>query len=133
MNIYCAGKFQQGKYIKEIARIFEDKGHKITAQWWKMENQLKPYDIAFYDFNGVEEADVVVVLMVDNLEYYGTLMEIGYALHAGKPVYIISSDEKYSPYAKSPLMLHPNIIPFSGFPDSRTAKMVEHYVAMATA
>ncbi len=103
MKIYCAGKFEDSKRVSAIANICENHGHEITAKWWEAENQLKQHDIPYYDFNGVGNADIVIVLM-DNDEtiYFGTLMEIGYALRAGKAVFVIGDVG----FKRTPLFQH---------------------------
>ncbi len=126
MRIYCAGKFEDSKRVSAIANICENHGHQITARWWQVENQLNPHDIPYYDFaRGVGESDIVIVLM-DNEEtvYFGTLMEIGYALRDGKAVYVIGDVG----FKRTPLFQHSLINDLSFLRDKQLAIAITEYI-----
>ena len=124
MKIYCAGKFQDSERVIHIANILKTNGHFITAEWWIAENQLNPIEVPFYDFNGVKAADILIVLLDKNLPYFGTLMEIGFALALGKPVYIIGTD----PFSVTPLFNHPLIFPIEYFKDTESTTEIIKYL-----
>ena len=125
MKIYCAGKFQDSKRVSAIANICENHGHQITAKWWEVENQLNPYDIAYYDFNGVGKADIVIVLMdQEETIYFGTLMEIGYALASGKAVFVIGNVG----FKRTPLFQHAMISPISVLRDQNLYYAISVYL-----
>ena len=64
-------------------------------------------EIALKELKGVEEADVLIVLLPGG---YGTHVEIGAALARGKPVILHAPDRKTldSPYP-CPFHYHPNV------------------------
>jgi hypothetical protein len=106
MKIYIASS---SKFINECqilaTNLEEEFDFTITRKWWnhyvKDEPKFKDIaDQAFYahpqvqtinwlDFEAVREADAVVVITKDEYKLTGAMIELGYALALGKPVYIL--------------------------------------------
>jgi len=94
MKYYIAAKFEDIYRVNVVKNFLENLGHTITHDWAAVE---LPKDIskkflqvsAVHDFKGVVDADAVIFLFLEELEYCGALVEFGMALALQKKVTII--------------------------------------------
>ena len=111
MKIYIASSFSLIPRVEALAKILEEKDHKITVKWWKRIYQnedlgsvdtqqlkkeyedlepnvfySKPETRASYleDLKGIEDAEVFILVAADiPRNYGGANIELGYALASG--------------------------------------------------
>lgn len=87
MNIYVAAKWEDRLRARVYMHLLEDAGHTITYDWTEC-TDFSPAQ-ASRDKQGVMEADALVFIAVDNLNYKGALVEMGIAVGRGIPIYIV--------------------------------------------
>ena len=108
MKIYVATKWENRQRARIVMADLKDLGHTITWDWTNdagdgVMNQRKQ---AINDYNGVIDADAVVLILENDYPYEGTLVELGIALGAGKPVFILGE----APVTKRCVFIqHPNV------------------------
>ncbi|MCB9798274.1 hypothetical protein H6758_00945 [Candidatus Nomurabacteria bacterium] len=87
MRIYVAGRYKKLEEIRKIYKILEEKKHTITNKWTE-QHSIKPYQdnmdkVAQYlseDFDGIDAADLFVLLAEYAADARGCHIELGYAL-----------------------------------------------------
>jgi hypothetical protein len=103
LSFYVATKWEN----KDEARVVMDKlilaGYSISYDWTTA--QVERWQQAMKDLKGVAEADIYLGLFQKDFPYTGALVEMGYALALGKPVYILDG----SKCAESLFFHHPNV------------------------
>jgi len=104
-TVYIASS---SKFVDDCKKLeewlFEKYEVEVTRPWWR--HYFKEYekykamsDQEFYsdtkvqlvpvlDFKGVDDADLVIILVKDRYKLTGALIEMGYALAKGKPVIV---------------------------------------------
>ena len=108
-HFYLATRKDRGEHAALLLRALKSQGWERTYSWTAEDGEdTEQYsDIAMRELKGVEEADVLIVLLPGG---YGTHVEIGAALALGKPVILHAPDRKTldSPYP-CPFHYHPNV------------------------
>lgn len=107
MRIYIAGKYQEREYVRRLMDKLEKMGHTITCDW--TDQILYPPDKitsrnAIDDINGIRECDVYIGVFINKHNYRGAFVEMGAALMAGKPTYILGSTEESMVFMWHPLV-----------------------------
>src|SRR6266540_3464925 len=96
MKLYLAARSDRRVELQELARSIEQLGHIVTSRWLAGLGQENA-DNALYDLTDVVVADALV-LFTENPNEAGPLrggrhVEFGYALHAGKTMFIVGPRE----------------------------------------
>jgi nucleoside 2-deoxyribosyltransferase len=102
MKVYVATKFENGPRARQVMDALEAQGFEITYDWTPELGETREQAVA--DVDGVRTADVLVVLMEENYDYQGTLIEIGIALGAERPVLIVGDAYDHAVFFKHPLV-----------------------------
>ncbi len=89
MRVYVATKYEEKTRATQVATILEAAGHSITYKWWFNE-QVSP-EQARKDVMGVLSADALVLIAEKDLNYCGALVELGIAIGAELPIFVIGS------------------------------------------
>jgi nucleoside 2-deoxyribosyltransferase len=95
-KVYLAGPWDDRAKMPSICKLFEGAGFEVTHKWWNFE--VKGVDgktpdpdhgiyCALADYNGVSNADVLVVL--NSIYSEGKAVEMGLAMAWNKPICII--------------------------------------------
>jgi len=95
-KIYVSGKFANRTVIRDAMKTLQNRNHSITHDWTqhssapnKTLEELRSDALA--DMHGIEEADIVIVIIDDPYyPYKGTMFEAGYACGLQKAVYIVT-------------------------------------------
>jgi nucleoside 2-deoxyribosyltransferase len=97
MKVYVAGKWDDRSTINTVQAELVKMGHHITHDWTSVECISKSQaDRAVLDINGVQKADAVLVLMLDETyPYRGTFTEIGCALGLNKYIVVVCPNDSY--------------------------------------
>lgn len=103
MRVYVATKYELKDRAREEMLRLSRAGHSITYDWTLPEPPT--VEQAILDLRGVLDADVVVFIFEEERKYAGSLVELGIALGAGKPVYIIG----YALDGHCIFLQHPNV------------------------
>jgi Nucleoside 2-deoxyribosyltransferase. len=95
MKFYIASKLGNHAAVKTLAGKLKSAGWTHTYDWTEhgsvsIISQLK--EIATLEYNGVKEADVVVVLTPQGR---GTHIELGLAIALNKRIYVCHTDDTY--------------------------------------
>lgn len=94
LKIYVAGGWKFREKIKEIMELLDEHSDfKVISGWIARENgDFSPKALAndaYFDFQEIQESDVVFVVMTDpDYSYRGSFTEIGYALGIKRPVIV---------------------------------------------
>jgi nucleoside 2-deoxyribosyltransferase len=108
-RFYLATRKDRGEQAADLLHALKSQGWERTYSWTAEEaGDSEQYsEIALKELKGVEEADVLIVLLPGG---YGTHVEIGAALALGKTVILHAPDIKTlnSPYP-CPFHYHPNV------------------------
>jgi len=127
MRVYIASSFSLLDQVKAVAEVLEREGHSITVKWWDRKYDIpgergvhtvelkKRYDELdpdeFYskpetwfsyesDAQGVKDADALVfVADAEPRKFNGAAVELGMALGAEKPCYLLRCLENSVLYA----------------------------------
>ena len=91
MKIYAAGKWEDRARVSSIMRMLEGMGHEITCDWTdhKYEDEDYPQQYCADDVQGVKDADLYLGIFVADYHYRGALVEMGIALGADIPVWLL--------------------------------------------
>lgn len=97
-RVYVAAKFEEGPRVREVYEQLRAMGFEITHDWTNEaipagtpEEVAKFFEsAALADYNGVLEADAVLVLNHDRL--FGGATEMGLALAWGRTCYVVQPD-----------------------------------------
>ncbi len=94
MNIYVAGKWEDRERIKILMRYVKGYRHHITCDWTgheppTIDKQYVLEQYALEDLEGIEEADWYVGVFLDNYQYKGALVELGFAIANYKQIHLI--------------------------------------------
>ncbi len=89
MRVYVASKFENHARVREVQEQLRAAGHTITYDW----TRCAVMDIlqAKKDLRGVLDAEVVVLIIEEDVPYRGALVELGIALGAAIPVYVLGT------------------------------------------
>lgn len=92
-KIYVAGKYSDVASINHVQTLLVQMGHTITHDWTEY-TDLPKQMCADLDIKGVQECDILFVLMLDaKYSYRGTWTEIGCAIGLGKRIIIVCPDD----------------------------------------
>lgn len=98
MNLYLAARYDRLPEMAQIAEKLADAGHGVTSRW--IRGFGKPdADTALYDLTDVVVADALVLFTEDpsaNVPFAargGRHVEFGYALRAGKRLFLVGPRE----------------------------------------
>lgn len=97
MNFYIAASLSEFELVRSASKILQERGWIHTYDWTlnctgvDINNEVMK-DIAEHEFNGVKNADIVIVL---NPKGRGTHTELGMALALNKKVYLYHCDDTY--------------------------------------
>jgi len=87
-----------GKKLKELGVIvFEPYLHSSQDEWVKLSDDYKKFvalGLTHDYFYKIQMADVVFIFNKDGYAGNSTILEIGYAVAIGKPIYALTSDEE---------------------------------------
>jgi len=91
VKFYIAGKFEERPSVKALQNELIKLGHEITKDWTLDEEDEPGYPVinAVEDVRGVKMAGAYVGLYINSHDYKGALVEMGVALGARIPLYII--------------------------------------------
>lgn len=92
MRVYVAGKFgpATNARVREVHATLIEAGHTITYDWTTDQDGGGTAQQAINDMHGVLTADVFVLVAEDHsVVYCGAVAELGMALGAGLPVYVL--------------------------------------------
>lgn len=104
MEVYVAGKYEERAIVIKIQNALIANGHTITHDWTTHEDFNLLPEYAMCDVDGVRQCDVLIAYMVNDLNYSGTLSEIGMALAFEKKVIIIGDAFSRSIFVNHPLV-----------------------------
>jgi nucleoside 2-deoxyribosyltransferase len=108
-RLYLATRKDRGEQTAALLQALMSQGWERTYSWAAGDEETvgQYSDIALRELKGVEEADVLIVLLPGG---YGTHVEIGAALALGKPVILHAPNRKTleTPYP-CPFHYHPNV------------------------
>ena len=103
-RVYVAGKFEDASRVRIVQADLKDMGFEISFDWTH-DPEAGPTQ-AMNDYNGVMNADVVVCVFEKDYDYCGSLVEMGIALGAGKPVFVLGN----APVTRRNIFMnHPNV------------------------
>lgn len=109
MKFYVASKFDNYKRVRVVCQRLRMLGHTITFDWTvgrEFDNfgrcvvdvkSLPAMDQMFFaveDMNGAKEADVLILLIEEDM--CGALMEVGMALASGKLVFVVGEVKRWT-------------------------------------
>jgi len=89
MKVYVATKLEEKERARAVMAELRAMGHTITYDWTT--NDQVNQEQAMNDFEGVLEADALVLIAERDLPYCGTLVEFGMALALNIPVYVLGN------------------------------------------
>jgi len=97
MKFYIASRLKNYEKVKDLADKLKTAGWTHTYDWTidsslKADSIEKLKEIGQMEYNGVKDADVVIVLTPQG---GGTHTELGMAIAFGKQVYVCHSDNSY--------------------------------------
>jgi hypothetical protein len=100
MKLCLAARSKRRAELEDLARSIEQLGHTVISRWltgYGQENDATARFDAQYDLNDIVVADALV-LFTEAPEGTGSLrggrhVEFGYALHAGKALFIVGPRE----------------------------------------
>ncbi len=97
MKFYIASKLSNYKQVQTLSKSLKDFGWKHTFDWTTLEftkeaNIETLKDISKKEFDGVKNADVIIILTPEGT---GTHIELGIAAALNKKIYICHEDDKY--------------------------------------
>ena len=87
--IYVAAKYEDAPHAREVMAQLIAAGHTITYDWTT--NEQVSDEQAWADMEGVLNADAFVLIAEKDLNYCGALVELGMALAADIPVYVLGT------------------------------------------
>lgn len=92
MRIYVAGKWAPDTItrVREVQAELIAAGHQITYDWTTDTLPLSSQQ-AINDLHGVLGADVFVLVAEQDVPYCGALVELGMAIGAGLPTYVLGT------------------------------------------
>jgi nucleoside 2-deoxyribosyltransferase len=103
LSVYVATKWENKDEASVVMGQLRAAGYEISYDWTLA--QVERWQQAMLDLKGVAEADIYLGLFQKEFPYTGALVEMGYALALGKPVYILEG----SKCAQSLFFHHPNV------------------------
>lgn len=98
MKFYVAGSSKLIGWAQLAMAILEQAGHTVTEDWTKWLDGRRPDrpfagDIARQDLEGVARADAILFLFDPRHPISaGAWLEVGYAIRAGKPVFLVLAE-----------------------------------------
>jgi len=119
ISVYVAGKWTDKDTIAMKMNQIEKLGYDISHKWINYEptGKYNKSTLADYDLKGVQNCDLLIVVMDDPLyAYRGTFTEVGIALGLGKKIYIFDPNE--NSYSSTNVFYHhPSIKHFNKWDD----------------
>ena len=103
MKFYVAGKFEDKERIIRIMNSIRNQGHEITHDWTKYKHPEYVFEMRYRaeeNVQGVKRADILIMVLVDDLPYTGTFVEMGVAIADNKPIIIIGNQRNDSVFSK---------------------------------
>lgn len=103
MKVYVSGKWEDRQYLYNLMRRLEEEGHYISYDWTTLEPRLSQVNLdtpstlgatymtksAYRNVHGIEQADLVFVVMTDQKDpYQNSFAEIGCAIALKKMVLV---------------------------------------------
>ena len=97
MKIYVGATWEERQTAKWTMGELEKRGHVITHDWTNHEapntgdpigDEIMWEKYAEEDLNGVNEADILVVINPNGVVSTGKMIELGYAIAKGKKIYV---------------------------------------------
>jgi len=109
VKVFVSGKIGDEEEARSTMASLIRRGYEITLDWTTIPH-LKPYqdnsaassDAAFREVAGVLDADALIVIPHEH--GVGMYVELGVALGAGKPVYVITSHPSKTMFFYHPLV-----------------------------
>ena len=98
MKLYLAARYDRLAEMAALAEAIEDLGHEVTSRWIEGHGQPDG-DSALYDLTDVVVADALVLFTEEPTAHVpfaargGRHVEFGYALRAGKRMFIVGPRE----------------------------------------
>jgi len=111
MRFYVAGKFEDKERIERLMEKLRNQGHEITHDWTRYDHSEDVYEMrcrAKDNIQGVKQADVLIMVLIDDLQYTGTFVEMGIAIAEKKPIIIIGNQRNDNIFTKLPNVVRIN-------------------------
>lgn len=89
MRVYVAGKWELRDRVQTIMHDLTLFRHVITYDWTVVEQESSTQ--AVKDAEGVQTADVLVLIAEEDVPYAGALVELGIAIGCGIPVFVLGN------------------------------------------
>ncbi len=89
MRIYVATKWENRRRAQDIMHDLSLFRHIITYDWTVVEQESSTQ--AVKDAEGVQTADVLVLIAEEDVPYAGALVEMGIAIGCGIPVFVLGT------------------------------------------
>ena len=117
MKFYVAAKWKDRITVRQVYKLLESYGHKITVDWTDHElpNELNDNPVntqkflekwAVIDIDGVRECDYLIALFLEKRHQRGAMIELGAALGCRKLIIVVGHAEDSSTLLKHPLIRH---------------------------
>lgn len=134
MNFYVASNLGNYEQVQNLAKLLKKSGWEQTYDW-TTHASIKEIDaetlksVALKEFDGVRNADIVIVLTPQGR---GTHVELGMAAALNKTVYLFHSDDKYFKCDDNTSAFYwlPNIKHFTGHIEELVKKLQTDYPAV---
>lgn len=104
LSCYVGSKYENKQVVREYMDLLKQAGNTISHDWTTAEQASRK--AAMLDLRGVADCDVFVGVFDQEVDYNGTLVELGAALALGKPVYILGN---WSGIKKGIFFKHPAV------------------------
>lgn len=98
MKLYLASRYDRREELVAIASVLQEQGHHVTSRWLGGHGQPDA-DSALYDLTDVIVADVLILFTEEPTAHVayaargGRHVEFGYALRAGKRMFVVGPRE----------------------------------------
>lgn len=89
MRIYVAAKWELRARAQDVMHDLVQFRHTITYDWTVVEQESAVQ--AVKDAEGVQTADVLVLIAEEDVPYAGALVELGIAIGCGIPVFVLGT------------------------------------------
>lgn len=110
MKLYIGGKFEERKIIRGFIERAKAAGFPVTVDWTR-HTKKSPGEFPKYaveDIRGVADADVGIFYFKNQLDYKGSLVELGVCLGRGKPALLIGEGAEFCIFFYHPLVFRFN-------------------------
>lgn len=111
MKIYLAHNFVARDWLKTLIGEFSKLGHEITSNWITDDSHCitgQALHSATVDLEDIERADCLVLFTDQYGDRHGRgkFVELGYAIRAGKRVFLVGEDQTSSVFYHLPTIRH---------------------------